>query len=79
MGARPTSIARNKQSTLPQEQLFDTHPEVSLDQLIRWIRAYEDPPVAPEPYIAAAREHILEWNEIGRVLCEQFFATASGR
>jgi ornithine decarboxylase len=31
MGARPTSIARNKQSTLPQEQLFDTHPEVSLD------------------------------------------------
>jgi ornithine decarboxylase len=31
MGARPTSIARNKQSALPQEQLFDTHPEVSLD------------------------------------------------
>jgi ornithine decarboxylase len=31
MGARPTSIARNKQSTQPQEQLFDTHPEVSLD------------------------------------------------
>lgn len=53
------------------------HPEVSLDQLIRWIRAYEDPPVAPEPYIAAAREHIVEWNEIGRVLCEQFFAAAS--
>jgi GMP synthase (glutamine-hydrolysing) len=55
------------------------HPEVSLDQLIRWIRAYEDPPVAPEPYIAAAREHIVEWNEIGRVLCEQFFAAASAR
>lgn len=31
MGARPASIARNKQPTLPQEQLFDTHPEVSLD------------------------------------------------
>ena len=31
MGARPASIARNKQSTHPQEQLFDTHPEVSLD------------------------------------------------
>ena len=31
MGARPTSIARNKQSTPPQQQLFDTHPEVSLD------------------------------------------------
>jgi len=32
MGVRPSSIARTgKQSTAPQEQLFDTHPEVSLD------------------------------------------------
>ena len=32
MGVRPSSIARNgKQNSLPQEQLFDTHPEVSLD------------------------------------------------
>jgi ornithine decarboxylase len=32
MGVRPSSIARtSKQSSLPQEQLFDTHPEVSLD------------------------------------------------
>jgi len=31
MGARPASIARSKQSAHPQEQLFDTHPEVSLD------------------------------------------------
>jgi ornithine decarboxylase len=32
MGVRPSSIARNgKQATAPQEQLFDTHPEVSLD------------------------------------------------
>jgi len=31
MGARPTSIARNKQSDLVQEPLVDTHPEVSLD------------------------------------------------
>jgi len=32
MGVRPSSIARTgKQSLLPQEQLFDTHPEVSLD------------------------------------------------
>jgi ornithine decarboxylase len=31
MGARPSSIARNKQTDLPQEDLFDTHPEVSLD------------------------------------------------
>ena len=32
MGVRPSSIARTgKQSAQPQEQLFDTHPEVSLD------------------------------------------------
>src|SRR5471032_2859987 len=32
MGVRPSSIARtSKQASLPQEQLFDTHPEVSLD------------------------------------------------
>jgi ornithine decarboxylase len=32
MGIRPSSINRNsKQQALPQEQLFDTHPEVSLD------------------------------------------------
>ncbi len=32
MGVRPSSIGRNgKQSAQPQEQLFDTHPEVSLD------------------------------------------------
>ena len=32
MGDSPSSLARNRQqSSLPQEQLFDTHPEVSLD------------------------------------------------
>ena len=32
MGDRPSSLARNRQQTaLSQEQLFDTHPEVSLD------------------------------------------------
>jgi len=32
MGDRPSSLVRNRQQTaLPQEQLFDTHPEVSLD------------------------------------------------
>jgi len=32
MGDRPSSLARNRQQSLqPQEQLFDTHPEVSLD------------------------------------------------
>ena len=31
MGARATSILRNKQAVQPQESLFDTHPEVSLD------------------------------------------------
>jgi len=31
MGARATSILRNRQVAQPQEALFDTHPEVSLD------------------------------------------------
>src|SRR5512139_2943313 len=32
MGVRPSSIGRtSKQTAQPQEQLFDTHPEVSLD------------------------------------------------
>jgi ornithine decarboxylase len=32
MGVRPSSLARNgKQNPQPQEQLFDTHPEASLD------------------------------------------------
>ncbi len=31
MAARATSILRNKQALQPQEPLFDTHPEVSLD------------------------------------------------
>ena len=32
MGDRPSSLVRNRQQTaLPQEQLFDTHAEVSLD------------------------------------------------
>jgi ornithine decarboxylase len=32
MGDRPSSLVRNRQQpSLPQEQLFDTHPEVSLD------------------------------------------------
>ena len=31
MGVRPNSIARTRQTALPQEQLFDTHPEASLD------------------------------------------------
>ncbi len=37
MGVRPSSIARtSKQAAQPQEQLFDTHPEVSLDfELVR--------------------------------------------
>src|SRR5256885_4772105 len=35
MGERPSNIARTRQTAVarpqPQEQLFDTHPEVSLD------------------------------------------------
>jgi hypothetical protein len=50
---------------------------VTLEQLVRWIRAYDDPPVPAEAYIAAAQRHIGEWNEIGRTLCERFFAALS--
>jgi GMP synthase (glutamine-hydrolysing) len=53
------------------------HPEVSLEQLVRWIRAYDDPPVPPDTFIAEARAHIAGWNAIGRTLCERFFAAAS--
>ena len=31
MGIRPANATRSRQAALPQEQLFDTHPEVSLD------------------------------------------------
>jgi len=31
MGVRPTILARTRHAALPQEQLFDTHPESSLD------------------------------------------------
>jgi ornithine decarboxylase len=31
MGIRPTGLARTRHAALPQEQLFDTHPESSLD------------------------------------------------
>lgn len=84
-GVPPGAVELARNEMCPQAFRLGTawgvqfHPEVSLEQLIRWIRAYDDPPVAPEPYIAAAREHIAEWNEIGRVLCERFFATASAR
>ena len=42
MGVRPSSIGRtSKQNALPQEQLFDTHPEVSLDfEIVRQAVAY---------------------------------------
>jgi ornithine decarboxylase len=46
MGARPTSILRNKQLAQPQEALFDTHPEVSLDfEIVRQaaLQGYERP------------------------------------
>ena len=36
MGVRPSNLARTRQPALPHEQLFDTHPEVSLDfELVR--------------------------------------------
>jgi GMP synthase (glutamine-hydrolysing) len=55
------------------------HPEVELEQLISWISAYETPPVPPGDFIEAAEEHIADWNDLGRTLCERFYATAASR
>lgn len=54
------------------------HPEVRLDQLIRWIRSYGRPPVSPEPLVAASGRHIARWNELGQALCTRFLENAAG-
>jgi GMP synthase (glutamine-hydrolysing) len=82
-GVPPGAVELARSDVCPQAfRLGNTwgvqfHPEVTLEQLVRWIRAYEHPPVPAEAYIAAAQRHIGEWNEIGRTLCERFFAALS--
>jgi GMP synthase (glutamine-hydrolysing) len=53
------------------------HPEVRRAQVEAWLA--EDPGDVPEPqgFLAATRERIDAWNELGRRLCAAFLATAS--
>lgn len=54
------------------------HPEVQLDQLVRWIRSYgAEAPVPPERYVADSERHIAAWNDIGRSLCTRFLEVAA--
>jgi GMP synthase (glutamine-hydrolysing) len=54
------------------------HPEVRLDQLLRWIESYgEEPPVPRERYVADSERHIGAWNDVGRVLCTRFLDAAA--
>lgn len=56
------------------------HPEVLLDQLVRWIRSYgEKAPVPPGPFIADAERNIAGWNAIGRTICGRFLDAAARR
>ncbi len=53
------------------------HPEVSLEQLVGWIRSYgAQAPVPPESFVADAERHIAAWNVIGRSLCARFLDAA---
>lgn len=55
------------------------HPEVLLDQVVRWIRSYGDEaPVPPERFIADAERNIAGWNAIGRTICARFLDAAAG-
>jgi len=53
------------------------HPEVSLEQMVGWIRSYgAQAPVPPESFVADAERHIAAWNVIGRSLCARFLDAA---
>jgi len=75
-------LARNDAS-LQAFRLGDTcwgvqfHPEVTEQQLARWIADDGDPPGDPEALLNETRERIGAWNELGRRLCRSFLATAA--
>jgi GMP synthase (glutamine-hydrolysing) len=52
------------------------HPEVTLDQVERWLQDEEPVPVDREALAAETRERIGEWNELGRTLCDAFVDVA---
>ncbi|HEX6788453.1 MAG TPA: type 1 glutamine amidotransferase [Gaiellaceae bacterium] len=52
------------------------HPEVTREQLDGWMADADDPPPDPDALRAETAEHIVRWNELGRVLCGAFLETA---
>ena len=52
------------------------HPEVTEQQIERWIADDSNPPPDPERLRAETRERIGDWNVLGRRLCRSFLAAA---
>ncbi len=52
------------------------HPEVRGEQVEEWLREDPEDVSDPEGLIAATRERIAAWNELGRSLCRAFLAAA---
>ena len=55
------------------------HPEVTLEQVERWIDDPNDPCPDPEELRAETRKRIAAWNELGRTLCNAFLEAAESR
>jgi GMP synthase (glutamine-hydrolysing) len=52
------------------------HPEVRGEQVEEWLSEDPEDVSDPEGLIAATRERIADWNELGRRLCRAFLAAA---
>jgi GMP synthase (glutamine-hydrolysing) len=52
------------------------HPEVRAEQVEEWVGEEPGDVSDPEGLIAATRERIADWNELGRGLCRAFLAAA---
>ncbi len=53
------------------------HPEVTHEQVERWIDDKDDPDVDGEALKAETRVRMDEWNDLGRTLCEGFCDVAA--
>ena len=52
------------------------HPEVTLEQVERWLEEDEPVPLDRDGCSTDTRERIDEWNELGRTLCDAFVDVA---
>ncbi len=52
------------------------HPEVTLAQIEGWLEEDEATPVDSAALLAETRERIVEWNALGRELCDAFVDVA---